>query len=100
MMTPRITDHALLRWMERVHGLDIEALRAVMRDEVRASLDAAGSRRAHTKFGPAFVVASDGADVVTFIGAGQQVSSFRTGVAIARVVKREAPSERVEESVA
>ena len=27
-MTPKISDHALVRWLERCHGLDVEGFRA------------------------------------------------------------------------
>ena len=27
-MTVRVTDHALVRWLERLHGIDMEAFRA------------------------------------------------------------------------
>lgn len=97
MLTPRITDHALLRWMERVHGVDVEAWRSLMRDEVRGALDVAGRTRAGC--GPAFILSEDGGHVVTFIAAGQQVSPFRTGIGIARSVETESISERVEEGV-
>lgn len=34
----RITDHALLRWLERVHGIDVEWFREMMLVEVQASV--------------------------------------------------------------
>lgn len=37
---PIITDHALLRWLERCHGVDVEWFRARMEEEVAASLAA------------------------------------------------------------
>lgn len=30
-----ITDHALLRWLERVHGIDIDFFRQALLDETR-----------------------------------------------------------------
>lgn len=33
-MTISITDHALLRYLERIHGIDLEAVREEMRAEV------------------------------------------------------------------
>ncbi|WWT39844.1 hypothetical protein [Microcystis phage Mwe-JY25] len=41
-----VSDHALVRWLERVHGVDIEAFRAILRDEVRP-LSEAGVRIQH-----------------------------------------------------
>lgn len=38
MLTLEITDHALLRWMERVHGVDVEAWRSLMRTEIQDAL--------------------------------------------------------------
>lgn len=33
-MTIRMTDHAVLRWLERVHGLDIEGMRAQLLTDI------------------------------------------------------------------
>lgn len=44
MTTLEITDHALLRWMERVHGVDVETWRALMQAELIASLEAYDGR--------------------------------------------------------
>jgi hypothetical protein len=41
----RVTDHALVRWLERVHGIDVEALRRKMLDEALRSAFAAGAVR-------------------------------------------------------
>jgi len=35
-----ITDHALVRWLERVHGIDVEAYRSLLMHEVRPYLEA------------------------------------------------------------
>ena len=45
-----VTDHALLRWLERVHGLEIEWMRAQLRAEV-AALAASGVRQFRTAHG-------------------------------------------------
>jgi len=53
-----ITDHALLGWMERRHGLDIPTWRNLMRDEAEAAV-----RRFHPTMQPtgsAFVVSAEG----------------------------------------
>ena len=34
----RITDHALLRWLERVHGVDVDWFRAQLHHEVQQSV--------------------------------------------------------------
>lgn len=35
----RISDHALIRYLERVKGVDVDALRAEMNDVLRPALD-------------------------------------------------------------
>jgi len=82
VIAPRISDHALLRWMERAHGVDVDAWRELMRQEVQASLDAAGLERVET--GPAFVIAATGAAVVTYLPEGFDLSPFGMGVGIPR----------------
>ena len=82
MIAPAISDHALLRWMERAHGIDVQAWRNLMRAEVNASLQTAGLQRAG--FGPAFVIAADGSTVVTYLPEGMQVSPYGNGIAIPR----------------
>lgn len=77
-----ISDHALLRWMERAHGVDIEMWRNLMRDEVNAALSA--GRRRRTMVGPCFVMSPDAAKVVTYLGDDTPVSPFGNGVAIPR----------------
>lgn len=52
-MTIRITDHAVLRWLERVHGLDIEGMRAQLLADI-GPLAAMGAT-----LGPRFVVKRD-----------------------------------------
>jgi hypothetical protein len=36
---PHISDHAILRFLERAYGLDVEAVRAEMMVEVKAAVD-------------------------------------------------------------
>lgn len=49
-MTIRITDHAVLRWLERVHGLDVEGMRAQLLADI-GPLAAMG-----VALGPRFIV--------------------------------------------
>lgn len=86
MIVPHITDHALLRWMERAHGVDVEAWRALMRDELRASFDNEGLRRA--THGPAFVCSRDGEKVITYLATGWEISKFGDGIGVARSLDR------------
>lgn len=37
---PVVGDHALLRWLEREHGLDVEGLRRLLLEEARPYLEA------------------------------------------------------------
>lgn len=67
MIAPEITDRALLRWMERVHGIDVEGWRALMRAEVEDALRAYEGRRHQSE--AAYVV--NGPRVVTTLGPGQ-----------------------------
>ncbi|MCP1550687.1 MULTISPECIES: hypothetical protein [Methylorubrum] len=70
-----ITDHALLRWMERIHGVDVEGWRALMRDEVTASLKAFDGRLIPRAAG--FVMAEG--RVVTVLDDGQKHKPQRQG---------------------
>lgn len=81
MIAPRISDHALLRWLERAHGVDVEGFRRMMAEEVALSMQAEGLRR--VRHGPAFVVSADGECIVTFLSEGQQLSPFHNGIAVA-----------------
>jgi hypothetical protein len=63
-MTLRITDHALVRFMERAGGLQVEALRASMARSLAraaAAADAIGERR--------YVIRADGLSYVVVDGA-------------------------------
>ena len=59
-MTDRlhITDHALLKWMERLHGLDIATWRNLMRDEAEEALRQFDPTMQPT--GSSFVVSPEG----------------------------------------
>lgn len=77
-----VTDHALLRWMERMHGVDIEGWRQLMIAEVEASLEAfEGIERP----GRASFVVSPGNRVVTVLDEFQKRSLVQSGVAIPRI---------------
>lgn len=75
-----ITDHALLRWMERVHGVNVEEWRRVMRSELEASLAAFDGRPRPGS--PAFIV-SPSNRVVTVIASHQRQTD--AGCAVPRV---------------
>ena len=59
------SDHALLRWMERRHGIDVDMWRQLMTDELRASLKAYEGECAPGR--PCFVITTQGR-VVTVLG--------------------------------
>ncbi|MHC2090038.1 hypothetical protein [Methylobacterium sp. CM6244] len=83
--SPHITDHALLRWMERVHGVDIESWRRLMLDDLRDALDAHDGR--HIPGRAAFILSPTGENVVTVIGAGQALNPYQAkAIAVARAV--------------
>lgn len=44
---PVVTDHAVIRWLERVHGMDIEAVRRAILAEGRGTWLAAGATAIH-----------------------------------------------------
>ena len=85
--TPHITEHALLRWMERVHGVDVAAWRALMEADIREALDAySARRRAEVGEAGAFILTGIGDRVVTFISADQLPSHLHNRtVVVARV---------------
>lgn len=83
--SPHITDHALLRWMERVHGVDVEAWRRLMLEDLRDALDAHDGR--HIPGRAAFIISATGETVVTVIGPEQAPSRYQTRTtAVARAV--------------
>lgn len=78
-----ISDHALLRWMQRKHGIDIEAWRNLMRDDVAASMEAYDGRAA--RCGPAFLIDTDGNAVVTYVTSGWPISPIPGRIAVTAV---------------
>lgn len=83
--SPHITDHALLRWMERVHGVDIETWRRLMLGDLRDALDAHDGR--HVPGRAAFILSPTGESVVTVIGPEQAPSRHQSrSIAVARAV--------------
>ena len=44
---PVVTDHAVVRWLERVHGLDIDAVRRAVLAEGRETWLASGATAIH-----------------------------------------------------
>lgn len=81
-----VTDHALLRWLERFHGLDIEAHRAALRAEIEASLDALAAEDDAREGEGMFVL--DGSTVITVLAPGQRLSrkAHRPGFGVPRIV--------------
>lgn len=63
-VVPDITDHALLRYMERIHGIDVDALKAeLLTDQLQEAIRS-GACKFKTAEGD-FVI--KGASVVTFL---------------------------------
>lgn len=62
-----ITDHALLRWMERAHGIDVDTWRRLCREDADDAL--ASYDGAEAIYGPAFLVTGDGR-VLTYVNEG------------------------------
>lgn len=63
-VVPTITDHALLRYMERVHGIDVSKLKAELLSDALVSAIKAGATAMQTPEGT-FVI--NGASVTTFL---------------------------------
>lgn len=63
-IVPTITDHALLRYMERVHGIDTAAMKAELLSEALIGAIKAGATAMHTDEGT-FVI--NGSSVTTFL---------------------------------
>lgn len=63
---PVITDHAMLRWLERVAGVDLEEVRAAILSDGRAAWVAAGSTYIRVPALDVAVVADQGR-VITII---------------------------------
>lgn len=81
MIVPEITDHALLRWMERVHGIDVEGWRALMRAEVEDALQAFDGRPDASA--PSFVLRDR--RVVTLIRPGRHPPDRDAAVCVPRI---------------
>jgi len=64
-VVPTISDHALLRYMERVHGINVEALKADLLTDALVSAIKSGASGMQTPEGT-FVI--KGHSVVTFLG--------------------------------
>ena len=82
MTFPAITDHALLRWMERVHGIDVEGWRELMRQELAASLEA---YEGECQPGASAFLISPDQRVVTVLADGQRANLHRENVCVPRV---------------
>lgn len=76
-MTVDITDHAVVRWLERVKGLDIAAIRAEMQTPTLAKADA---------FGCPVVIGRNGERLV--IRDGRVVTVVAKGRSMGRYIKR------------
>ncbi|MBB2965178.1 hypothetical protein [Methylobacterium sp. R2-1] len=81
MIAPEITDHALLRWMERVHGIDVDGWRELMRAEVEEALQAFDGRPDASA--ASFVLRDQ--RVVTLIRAGKRPPDDDAAVCVPRV---------------
>lgn len=62
---PRVTDHAVLRWMERYMGFDIEAVRASILTPERCEAIECGAARIHLPEEGVSLVINDQGAVVT-----------------------------------
>jgi hypothetical protein len=83
----RISDHAVLRWLERVHGVDIEFFRQQVLDEVERAVLAFGDQDA---VGDASSFVIENNVVVTVLGPGQvmKATQWIGGWAVPRVIGR------------
>ncbi len=81
----RVSDHAVLRWLERVHGIDVDHFRAEILAEVERSVLAMGDADA---VGDASSFVLDGSVVVTVLAPGQvmKASQWIGGWAVPRVI--------------
>lgn len=73
-----ISDHALLRYLERVHGLDVEAMRAHIADRLDVVVQPGFARQAVCHDGVRYLIVRD--TLVTVIPAvpGYNHNHFRT----------------------
>ena len=63
----RVSDHAIVRYLERIYGIDMEKTRADMRDLCDASVSFANCDGLWHSRGMVFITNDDG-DVVTVLG--------------------------------
>jgi hypothetical protein len=82
---PHITDHALLRWMERIHGIDVRTWRKLMVEDLQASLAAHNGHP--TPDDAVFLLSPTGESVVSVLRPGQSPDwNHRNTIPVARVV--------------
>lgn len=81
-MTIRISDHALLRWLERVHEIDVEAFRQQLLHEVApAAVVGASIGKRFTLKRPEANYVIDNDTLITVVVPGQRVYQSREGEA-------------------
>ena len=81
-MSIRITDHAVLRWLERVHGVDVEGFRQQLLSEVEAAAvvgGAIGKRFTLKRAEGNYIIDND--TLITVTPPGQRVYQSREGEA-------------------
>lgn len=78
-----VTDHALLRWLERIHGIDVEGFREMLQAEATAALRAYGVERGDED--GTFII--DNGTVITVLAPGQVISHLpgRSGFGVPRL---------------
>lgn len=64
-MVPTISDHALLRYIERIHGVDVEAMKAALLTDTVVLAIKSGATAVNS---PAGTMVIKGSTVVTFLG--------------------------------
>ena len=69
-----VTDHAVLRWIERVHGIDIDIIRAFIADATREAINA-GATGVQVD-GYLYVLSPDNRSVVTVLSPEQRKSRY------------------------
>jgi len=82
-MPVAVSDHALLRWLERIGGLNVEGLRRAMEDSLTTAGDAASKMG-----GGDYLVVIDKAVIVVRDGTATTVMNFRNKAHLARVLTR------------
>lgn len=97
-MTNTITDHALMRYLERVEGLDVEAIRRYLLTEnvqVAASLTASSGTRSTVVHPDGFRLVLQGGKVVTCMGLAKR---GQDKAALAKRARRKANEQADQES--